>query len=440
MRGLSRIGLLVVGLTLPLIGFAAMQDQSDFEHGVIQYASTAPADPVARLQKRLDGGLAQLRFDDRWGYLPAVLEELKIPRSSQGLVFSKTSLQLVQISPRAPRALYFNDDVYVGAVQGGSLMEVAAVDPRIGAVFYSLSQDADVKPRFQREFFTCLFCHDSAATSGVPGFTMLSVLTDDKGAAIPAAGTVAMSDRTPFAERWGGWYVTGTHGDQRHWGNLTSSHKPDSLSDPKAFIARLNLDAGANLKSLRNRFDSSAYLSEHSDLVALTVLTHQTRTHNLITKANYDVQTALHEEASSASARAEATRARVAAAVEPLLKAMMFVSEAQLRSPIAGTTSFAGDFTAQGPRDSRGRSLRDFDLQTRLFTYRMSYLIYTPAFDALPQPAKDYFYGRLLEILQGRDRTRDFATIPGDEKQAILEILRETKPEFAKFAAEREPA
>jgi hypothetical protein len=427
--------MLVAGLALPLIGLAGMQDPSDFEHGVIQYASTAPEDPVARLQKRIDEGLATLEYDERWGYLPAVLDRLNIPRSSQGLVFSKTSLQLVQISPDAPRALYFNDDVYVGFVQGGSLMEIAAVDPRLGAVFYSVAQDAETKPRFQREFFTCLFCHDSAATAGVPGFTMLSVLTDSKGVAIPAAGTIAMSDRTPFTERWGGWYVTGTHGDQRHWGSLTSSHRPDTLSDPKGFIARLNLDAGANLKSLRNRIDASAYLTEHSDLVALSVLTHQTRAHNLITRANYDVRTILQQEDPAASARAEAIRARVATAVEPLVKTMMFVSEAPLRAPIAGSTTFAGDFTAQGPRDRQGRSLRDFDLQTRLFKYRMSYLIYTAAFDALPQPAKDYFYGRLLEILEGKDRTRDFAAIPAEERRAIFEILRETKPEFAKAAA-----
>jgi len=435
MRRVAGFGALFVGLSLPLIGLAGMQEPSDFEHGVIKYASTAPADPVAQLQKRLDAGLATLEYDDRWGYLPAVLDALRVPRSSQGLVFSKTSLQLVQISPEAPRALYFNDDVYVGSVQGGSLVEVAAVDPRLGAIFYSLPQEASDKPRFQREFFTCLFCHDSAATAGVPGFTLLSVLTDTKGVAIPAAGTVAVSDRTPFTERWGGWYVTGTHGDQRHWGNLVSSHRPDSLRDPKAFIARLDLDAGANLKSLRSRFDSTAYLTEHSDLVALTVLTHQTRTHNLITRTHYDVQTALQEEGATTPARAEATRARIAAAVEPLLKAMMFVSEARLTAPIAGSTTFAADFTARGPRDSRGRSLRDFDLQTRLFRYRMSYLIYTAAFDGLPQPAKDYFYRRVLDILQDRDRSRDFAAIPADEKRVIFEILRETKPEFARIAA-----
>src|SRR5688572_13934517 len=243
------IWILVIGLVAPVLGLAMLQAPSDFEHGVVKYASTEPADPVAHLQKRLDEGKEKLPYDERWGYLPGVLDALKIPRSSQGLVFSKTSLQLLLISPDTPRALYFNDDVYIGAVQGGPIMEVAAVDPKLGAVFYTLSQKEEEKPRFEREFFACLFCHDSAATAGVPGFTMLSVLPDNEGVAIRAAGTVAMSDRTPFNERWGGWYVTGTHGDQRHWGNLTSTQKPDSLRDPKAFIAKLNLDPARILKA-----------------------------------------------------------------------------------------------------------------------------------------------------------------------------------------------
>jgi hypothetical protein len=114
---------------------------------------------------------------------------------------------------------------------------------------------------------------------------------------------------------------------------------------------------------------------------------------------------------------------------------MMFAWEAPLSAPIAGTTTFAGDFTALGPRDSKGRSLRDFDLTSRLFKHRLSYLIYTPAFDALPQPAKQYFYRRLLDVLQGKDQSREFTVIPVAEKQAIFEILRETKPEFAKLIA-----
>jgi hypothetical protein len=165
---------------IPVLGWATLQSPSDFEHGVIQYATTKPSDPVARLQDRLDAGEVKLDFDPAWGYLPAVLDQLHIPRSSQTLVFSKTSLQLLLISPQTPRALYFNDDVYIGGVRGGPIMEIASVDPKLGTVFYTLSQKEDSHPQFEREFFACLLCHDSATTSGVPGLTMSSVLSNPK--------------------------------------------------------------------------------------------------------------------------------------------------------------------------------------------------------------------------------------------------------------------
>jgi hypothetical protein len=420
-------GIAGLGILVPVIGLA-LQSPSDFEHGVIQYASSEPEDPVARLQDRMNRGEVRLKFDRTWGYLPAVLDELKISRSSQALVFSKTSLQLVMISPKAPRALYFNDDAYIGAVQGGPILEVAAVDPKLGAIFYTLSQEEEAHPKFEREFFACLLCHDSTATAGVPGFTMLSVLPDEDGVAIRAAGSIAMSDRTPFNERWGGWYVTGTHGEQRHWGNLTSPMKPDSLRDPKAFISRLNLKPGANVKDLSSRFDAASYLTPDSDLVALMVMTHQTRTHNLITKANYDIRTAINEARSPMNF--SDTTTRIGVAIEPLLRSMLFAWEAELTSPISGTTGYAREFASLGPRDRHGRSLRDFDLTTRLFRHRLSYLIYSDAFNALPEPGKALFYRRLAEILSGVDENRDFAHIPPSERQVILEILRDTKPDF----------
>jgi hypothetical protein len=404
---------------------------------VVKYATSKPADPVALLQERLDRGELTLRYDERWGYLPAVLDELKIPVSSQSLVFSKTSLQLLMISPQTPRAVYFNDDVYIGGVKGSPLMEVASVDPKLGTVFYTLSQDETEKPRFEREFFACLLCHDSAATAGVPGLTMLSVLPDDDGKAIAAAGTVAMNDRTPFKERFGGWYVTGTHGDQRHWGNMTLPLTRDSIRDPQAFIARLNLNPGANVTSLEKRFDAKYYLSEHSDIVALMVLTHQTRVHNLITRAQYDVLEALREDADYAqftprteTGYSEVTNGKIRSAVEPLLRVMLFVWEAELTAPISGTSTFAADFMKRGPHDAAGRSLRDLDLTKRLFKYPLSYLIYSDAFNALPKPAKDQFYRRLREVLSGTDQGRDFSHLSGADRSAILAILSETKPEF----------
>lgn len=107
------------------------------EHQAITYSTSAPSDPVAHLQRRIDAGAVHLKFDARTGYLPSVLEALEIPVSSQGLVFSKTSLQIDHIGPWAPRAVYFNEDVYVGWVHGGPLLEIA-VDATLGTIFYSL--------------------------------------------------------------------------------------------------------------------------------------------------------------------------------------------------------------------------------------------------------------------------------------------------------------
>jgi hypothetical protein len=447
LHSLVKLAVAILIIVMPMAGLGIFQSPSDFEHGVVRYATTTPSDAIARLQERIDSGNVNLEFDPAWGYLPAVLDQLKIPRSSQTLVFSKTSLQVLQISPKTPRALYFSDDVYIGAVQGGPILEIAAVDPKLGAIFYTLPQEKhDARPQFQREFFGCLLCHDSAATAGVPGFTMLSVLTDPDGTALSGTPTISVNDRTPFSERWGGWFVTGTHGDQRHRGNLTAPAHMDSIRDPDAFVRRLNVEPGANRTHLRGLFDTGAYLTPGSDLVALMVLAHQTRTHNLMTKASYDVQTATHDDGVfqktlglSQQGYSDITKVRIQTAVEPLVRGMLFVWEAALSSKVAGTTAFADEFTKRGPRDSQGRSLRDLDLTKRLFRYPLSYLIHSDAFNALPRPAKEQFYSRLDAILSGEDSNRDFAHLSKADRQAIQEILGDTKPEYVQFLNERRP-
>ena len=112
---------------------------------------------------------SQLPNDAERGYLPSLLRALDVPASSQTLVFSKTSLQLDRIAPWSPRALYFNDNVYLGWVQGGPIMELASVDPKLGTVFYTIGQDPSGAPRFEREGHTCLVCHDSSSVTGAAG-------------------------------------------------------------------------------------------------------------------------------------------------------------------------------------------------------------------------------------------------------------------------------
>ena len=416
---------------------AAAQMSSATGHAAIAYEDTAPNDPIARLQERIDAGEVQLDFDESRGYLAAVLRHLAIPTSSQGFVFSRTSLQVDRITPWSPRAVYFNDDVYVGWVQRGPVLEFASVDPVLGAVFYTLDQVETDEPRFRRETGTCLMCHDSGSiTGGVPGFIVRSVYPDRYGYAITAQDR-ATTDRTPFSERWGGWYVTGTHGSQKHLGNAIAPDLTHEVGNARAYVRRHDFTTGGNVTDLSGRFNTDAYLSPHSDIVALLVLTHQANVHNLITRAQYAARRAIHDEALLLGPVPEGgehqplTVARIEQASEPLVRAMLFVNEAPLEARVEGTSSFADDFESLGPFDDEGRSLRQLDLERRLFRYPLSFLVYTESFDALPDVVRRYVYRRFRDVLSGADATEDFGHLSVADKKAILEILSATKDDFA---------
>jgi hypothetical protein len=424
---------ILVGFLLMLIPVASSlygQSDSDFDHGFIAYSKTDTSDPVARLQRRIDSGEVTLESVPHLGYLPAILKALNSPTSSQSLVFSKTSFQFTLIVPSQPRALYFNDEVYVGHVQGSHLLEFASVDPKLGAVFYTLDEEKPGKPKFQREVYFCLICHDSATiTGGVPGFMTLSVLPDRQGNAIRSAGANAMSDQTPFNERWGGWYVTGTHGAQRHRGNTLF---PSGIPA----IDKVDWSRGANVTTLDGKIDVASYLTPDSDIVALIALTHQTRIHNLITRANYETRRAIQDEENTlkglsvkSDRYSDLTLKRIREAVEPMVRGMFFVNEAPLTDTVRGTSTFAADFEKSGVRDSKGRSLKDLDLNRRFLRYPLSYLVYSQAFDELPGPAKDVFYERAWTILSGKD-TANYPNLSIDDRIAIREILQDTKPDF----------
>jgi hypothetical protein len=233
-----------------------------------QYLAAPMNDPVACLQQRLARGEAKLEWHTRHGYLRAVLRELGISPASQMLVFSKTSLQREHISPNTPRAIYYNDRCYVGWVQNGRVLEISAVDPKWGGVFYTLSQEKTQKPRFVRQTYDCLQCHSSPTTDNIPGHIVRSVFVRGDGNPELSAGSFLTTPESPFSERWGGWYVSGTHGSQRHMGNVVARG-----SDPETLLDR---DRGANVSDLSKFVDTAPYLSGHSDIVALMVLEHQT--------------------------------------------------------------------------------------------------------------------------------------------------------------------
>ncbi|MCA9228984.1 MAG: hypothetical protein KDA47_25380, partial [Planctomycetales bacterium] len=341
-----------------------------------------------------------------------------------------TSFQAERIAPETPRALYFNDDVYVGFCQNGDVLEVSASDGLLGTAFYTVDQRGDGALAFTRQGDNCLTCHASSPTGGAPGHLVRSVFADARGLSLLAAGTYRTTHASPFGERWGGWYVTGTHGSMRHMGNvLASRHEPENL----------DRESGANVLELSDRFRTSPYLTPHSDIVALMVLEHQSQMHNALTFASYETRSALHYDQvmnealdRPADHQSESTDRRIAAAGERILRHLLFTNEFQLESPVKGTLTFAEDFAAVGPRDPQGRSLRDFDLRTRMFKYPCSSLIYSASFDALPAPMKSYVTRRLGEILDGHDaKNPDFAHLTEADRQAIREILVATKPDLA---------
>ncbi len=402
-------------------------------------ASEERTDPVFRLQSLIESGELELRFDSVTGYLPSLLEHLEIPVASQGLIFSRTSLQTDLISPWTPRAVYFNDDVYVGWVQESSFLEIASIDPDDGAVFYTLSQNPSGPPTFQREGTTCLMCHEArAVTGGVPGILIRSVLPDRYGYPISPMHEGATSDRTPLNQRWGGWYVTGTHGGPLHSGNGKAPVMSHEVTSGRKYAAEYEFSTeDNNVQSLEGRFDVEPYLSGHSDLVALMVLAHQGRVHNLITLAHRTYADALKDQRAALSISGESiaegellpsTRVRIDGVVERLVEAMLFSREAPLQG-VTGTSGYAEEFAQLGPWDDKDRSLRDFDLDRRLFRYPMSFLIYSEAFQALPKPVLDRVYGRVVAVLSGEEDS-DYAHLSTEDRKAIREILEQTLPGY----------
>lgn len=344
----------------------------------------AQTDAVAELGRRVERGEARVRFDDERGYLPWLLEELDIPAESQMLVFSKTSVQAIRIGPNTPRMLFFNDRVALGTLKGGAI-ELAAQDPERGMIFYLLDQNpsryrewaarpAPVTPFSIRP--DCMNCHLSK-TTGLAQLRIRSVATAYNGVLFERFGARETDNRTPFGQLWAGWFVTGT-AEAPHMGNTVWNERgqPTRIDPPGP-----------------------------SDIAALMVFEHQTRMMNLIAQAGIEAR----------------RTGRVTDHVNELVDALLFIDEAPLPGRVKGASGFAEKFEARGIRDSRGRSLRDLDLNTRLLRYPCSYMIYTDAFEALPAPVKTAIYRRIPEALRNRSAT---------DRDAIMQILRETRKDF----------
>ncbi len=412
---LAAFGLFLASPSTRADDFQGSTHKVPYEEEIIDYNNKPLNSPIEKLQAKIDSGEVKLTYHPKYGWLPALLEALNVPKSSQMLVFSKTSLQRTFITPDNPRSIFFNDDIYLGFIPGAPVMEVSAVDPKLGGVFYTLSLDPNEKPRFARAN-DCTSCHGAAKTLGVPGHFVRSIATDETGEIDQSNEISYINHRTPLSDRWGGWYVTGKSGNQTHRGNLIGKKDLDRYEKDPLFRC--------NQSDLTEFFNQDKYVTKGSDIVALTVLEHQGQMHNYITRLNYETQIMMKTYEHIRYLRTQ---------VASFLRYLLFTEEHTFTAPIEGNPEYVKWFAEQGPRDKKGRSLRDFDLQTRLFKYPCSYLIYSEAFDALPTVMRDHLLQRLHDILTGKDTNEDFARLTADDRKNILEILVDTKPNLPEY-------
>ena len=383
-------------------------------HPAIRYASEPASDPVEQLNQKLRSGSLELRREGAAGYLQSVLDALHVSVDTQMMVFEKDSVQAGRISVGNPRSLFFNDSVAVGWVRGG-FIELASQDPRQGVAFYVLNQSVPGPASFTRPpQVACLTCHHNFASSGVPGMLVRS------------ARQFAVTHRVPFEKRWGGWYVTGQHGSLHHLGNTDLDHLYD---EPPP-------SGTSNWTSLAGKFDTSGYLSEQSDIVSLTVFEHQMHMMNLLTRIGWEArvieyrQTVPEAQRKAAGDDPSDKTVSMDEAAKEVVDYMLFVEEAPFPQPIRGATTFAERFSALGPIDRKGRSLRQLDLNRRLMRYPCSYMIYSAQFEQLPALAKTAVYRRMWTVLSGRGRDPRYARLTATDRAAIVDILRDTKPDL----------
>lgn len=403
----------------------------EYEDPPIRYSQARTDNVADALHLKFQSGEFAPKEWSRQRQLIEFLKELEIPQETQTLVFSKTSLQRDGIHPKRPRALYFSDDAYMGFVQGG-LFELTVTDPELGLVFYAVDPRARTIKRSQ----DCLGCHGGPNTDYWPGVFIRSVLPDQDGEFTPSAGSKITQHSSPLKERWGGWYVTGQHGDSRHLGN--------SFYEVTENGPEIDMEPGANLNDLSSFFDDTPYLRGDSDIVALMVLEHQCEMHNRLSRAmlrtrkwmayQESLNEALNEAGVKDASPSGTAKMVMDSETERVVEYLLFCGEERLPfGGIQGAGDFESAFRKNRVEDSKGRSLKDFELKRRLFEYRCSYMIYSKIFDHLSDELKSSIYNRLFQILQAEELPEKYGHLRPNERKAIQEILLETKPEIRDF-------
>jgi hypothetical protein len=373
------------------------------------YRQRTPRDRFTQLKDRFESGQIALDRSSEKAFVLGVLRALDIPVSSQMLVFSTTSLQLSLISPSNPRALYFNEDVYLGYVPGGRI-EIVSLDPELGGIFYIFDIPKDTRPLRIERSERCMNCHSGEETGYVPGLVVKSVVPGPTGGSLTEYRMELTGHAVPFEERFGGWHVTGKHGITNHWGNLTGRFTEGNL------VKFPNPPGG--------RFSFNKYPVASSDILPQLLHEHQAGFVNRVVEASYRARTALHAGKGQITSEAGVEldeQARI------ITRYLLFADEVGLPSGgVEGDADYKTEFLRTRRATLDGVSLKDFDLRTRLFKHRCSYMIYSPVFSGLPAAMKQRVYQRLGEALRPEKPHPDYRYLPAAEKEALRNILKMT--------------
>ncbi|WDE98780.1 hypothetical protein PQO03_13135 [Lentisphaera profundi] len=389
-----------------------------YETALINYENRQANNDIETLNKALLEKKVKLDFHSRRGFLDALLKELDIPINSQTLIFSKTSFHRKQIYPSNPRALYFNDEIYVGWVPGTKLLEIAISDPELGAVFYTLEQKQNETIQFKRDD-SCLSCHVSSRTLNEPGFFIRSVFPDESGEPISRLGSDTIDHSSDIGSRWGGWYVTGKK-TEIHRGNTIYTKDSKRIAQPHKALTTHDLN---------KFFNPDKYLAQSSDIEALMVLEHQVQMHNIFTQRNFQAIKMIEAEKSINRALGESGRRPLTEKIlhnasDQILEYMLFTDEIPLRA-IEGNANFKEEFAKDKISGKNGDSLYKLSFKERISELPCSWLIYSQAFKGLQPDLKKIVLKQLEQILTAEDIPINFIHLR-KSRSRIHQLLLET--------------
>ena len=424
---MQKTSLLSILGALAATPLALAQFYNDYDLEPHGYFSKDAKDPTTLLMKRVQRGEVIINEKPGKPLVERFLKELQLHKDTQVLVFSKTSLQRRAVSHSNPRAIYFNESVYLGWMPNGRI-EIASFDPELGPIFYFQRQLGDGKSPLLARTRSCLGCHAGDATNFLPGSLGRSVYPDQSGRSLLSLDEYRRSGHhIPLTDRYGGWFVSGNHGSMRHMGNAIASREGGKVT--------IDREQFANLEKLDRFFKTDAYPAPGSEIAALLVFDHQVTMHHRLVEASYRARQSLFDskldpkETDMSKLAKGRSREEFIEGRDKVIDYMLFCEEVAIPK-VSCDPAFRRAFTSTRLPDRERRSLKDLRLDGRIFENRCSYMIYSPTFEHLPPMMKGAIYRRLHEILTSKDPIEGFQHLQQDEKRRILEILHDTKKDL----------